>query len=86
MKAKLKKAKQQFVYRQKLKNSGGLYVGVYLRGDEAMALQSAKVTTDKSYAEIISMALRRSLIEQAVPEKTPTTKAGDENEWEDIKL
>ncbi len=79
---KSKRAEQQFVYRQKLKNSGGLYVGVYLKADTATALRDAKTRGDKSYGQIISMALRRTLIDEAVPANEPTTKA---EAWEDFQ-
>lgn len=76
-----KRAEQQFRYRQKLKSQGGLYVGVYLKNDEAAALVRAKSDHDKSYTQIISMALRRSLLNGAVPAIEPNTKA---EQWEDF--
>lgn len=85
MKSKSKNAEKQFVYRQKVKTQGGLYVGVYVRGQTASVLKAAKAANDKSYSEIISEALRLSLAGVHLAEIEPVTKAPDEYEWENIK-
>ncbi len=74
---KAKARLKQSAYRQRVKESGGFYVGLYVKGQAAQALKTTKEQQKTSYSRLVAQCLTNAF---------PQTKQKDEDKWEDLKI
>lgn len=90
--AKKKASLKQSAYRQKVKESGGFYLGVYIKGEAAQLLRNAKEQQQKSYGELVTQAMLANIFQQATDEQKNILKQEGfikegvkDFDWENIK-